>query len=116
MNIAELMSQVYNFTMTKSSHSKMIRKYKKLTHNVNEIKSQFRDNGIRHHRINYLLSLMLAFKRNILHMKIYSSDHSYRCCIVDNTKELENSIIKIMAECNEIIKTYKAVTVRRHSF
>ena len=116
MNIAELISQFYNFTMVVPLHSNMKRKYKKYFCQLLDIKHGFFKQGIHHTSIDHLTSLMFAYNRNIQHMKLYGYEYGYRASITQNILEIEKCIRKAIGHCNTILDKYEETNIRRHSF
>ena len=115
MNISELASQIYNFSIAIPSHSKMKRKSKNYFRELGCIKSKFAEADLHHPCVEHLTSLLYAYNRNILHMKMYGYDPVYRNNLKQNNLELENSIKRTIQVCNDYILSHNNM-IYRHSF
>lgn len=103
MNIAELTSQLYNLACVGTSQSKMKRKSKKYFRQLAHIKSQMSEANIIDPSVESLTSLLYAFNRNILHLKLYGHDPKYRKSLIDNTRSIEYEIRVNIQECNHVL-------------
>lgn len=103
MNIAELTSQLYNFACVGTSQSKMKRKSKKYFRQLAQIKSQMSEENIIDPSVESLTSLLYAFNRNIIHLKLYGHDPKYRKSLIANTQSIENEIKENIKECNHVL-------------
>lgn len=115
MNITELASQFYNFALSVPINNRLKRKSKKYFRTLALVRSEFSTQKVNHSCVNELESLLAAFDRNVLHMKLYGHDAEYRKSITENTFEIEKSIYSTIDRCYEVLETYQKVN-RRHSF
>ena len=116
MNIAEVISQIYNISRAKPIIKKLKIKSKQYFKQLHTIRQSFIENDYYDPCLEELTSLIYAFKVNTDAMITHGHDMKRRKSILDDNNQLEKYIARVIAFCRTSLYRYQLQQIgSRHS-